>query len=56
MKTPSYYRHKPNDIERAYLVYVPEAPRVSTEIMTDWDALAEDAGETKVNEKLKILE
>uniref|UniRef100_B4MQ99 GK21458 n=1 Tax=Drosophila willistoni TaxID=7260 RepID=B4MQ99_DROWI len=39
MKTPSYYRHKPHEIERAFLVYVPEAPRVSPDSVTDWEAL-----------------
>ncbi|EDV37613.2 uncharacterized protein Dana_GF13539, isoform A [Drosophila ananassae] len=44
MKTPSYYRHKPHEIERAFLVYVPEAPRVSPESVTDWEALGDDTG------------
>nr|XP_016930663.1 uncharacterized protein LOC108010299 isoform X1 [Drosophila suzukii] len=44
MKTPSYYRHKPHEIERAFLVYVPEAPRVSPDSATDWEALSDDSG------------
>ncbi|KAH8305995.1 hypothetical protein KR018_009808 [Drosophila ironensis] len=44
MKTPSYYRHKPHEIERAFLVYVPEAPRVSPDSVTDWEALSDDNG------------
>ncbi|XP_059225190.1 uncharacterized protein LOC106087756 isoform X6 [Stomoxys calcitrans] len=47
MKTPSFYRHKPNEIERAFLTYVPEAPRVSPDISTDWDALSDDNGSGK---------
>ncbi|XP_032590623.1 uncharacterized protein LOC6559725 isoform X4 [Drosophila grimshawi] len=43
MKTPSYYRHKPHEIERAYLVYVPEAPRISPDSVTDWEALSDDS-------------
>ncbi|XP_030239386.1 uncharacterized protein LOC108655246 isoform X2 [Drosophila navojoa] len=42
MKTPSYYRHKPHEIERAFLVYVPEAPRISPDSVTDWEALSDD--------------
>ncbi|XP_033252252.1 uncharacterized protein LOC117191518 [Drosophila miranda] len=45
MKSASYYRHKPHEIERAFLVYVPEAPRVSPEIITDWNALSNESGE-----------
>ncbi|XP_026842443.1 uncharacterized protein LOC6590088 isoform X5 [Drosophila persimilis] len=45
MKTASYYRHKPHEIERAFLVYVPEAPRVSPESITDWEALSNESGE-----------
>ncbi|KAH8307060.1 hypothetical protein KR044_004236 [Drosophila immigrans] len=41
MKTPVYYRHKPHEIERAFLVYVPEAPRISPDSVTDWEALEE---------------
>lgn len=48
MKTPSYYRHKPHEIERAFLVYVPEAPRVSPEVTTDWEAFSDDSGDGKV--------
>ena len=48
MKTPSYYRHKPNEIERAFLTYVPEAPRVSPDVSTDWEALSDDSGDGKV--------
>nr|XP_017003122.2 uncharacterized protein LOC108061450 isoform X2 [Drosophila takahashii] len=44
MKTPSYYRHKPHEIERAFLVYVPDAPRVSPDSATDWEALSDDSG------------
>eukprot|EP00099_Drosophila_melanogaster_P012424 NP_001286745.1 uncharacterized protein Dmel_CG30271, isoform F [Drosophila melanogaster] len=44
MKTPSYYRHKPHEIERAFLVYVPDAPRVSPDSATDWDALCDESG------------
>ncbi|KAH8401416.1 hypothetical protein KR009_005347 [Drosophila setifemur] len=43
MKTPSYYRHKPHEIERAFLVFVPDAPRVSPESVTDWEALSDDS-------------
>lgn len=43
MKTPSYYRHKPHEIERAFLVYVPEAPRISPGSAVDWEALSSDA-------------
>ncbi|KAH8389798.1 hypothetical protein KR200_001843 [Drosophila serrata] len=42
MKTPSYYRHKPHEIERAFLVYVPDAPRVSPDSVTDWEALSDE--------------
>ncbi|XP_030388519.1 uncharacterized protein LOC115634764 [Scaptodrosophila lebanonensis] len=42
MKTPSYYRHKPHEIERAFLVFVPEAPRVPPDSTTDWEALSDD--------------
>ncbi|XP_050325579.1 uncharacterized protein LOC126756511 isoform X9 [Bactrocera neohumeralis] len=45
MKSPTYYRHKPHEIERAFLVYVPEAPRVSPDVATDWEALSEDIGD-----------
>ncbi|XP_033251112.1 uncharacterized protein LOC117190137 isoform X3 [Drosophila miranda] len=45
MKSASYYRHKPHEIERAFLVYVPEAPRVSPESITDWNALSNESGE-----------
>ncbi|XP_033247761.1 uncharacterized protein LOC108160854 isoform X4 [Drosophila miranda] len=45
MKTASYYRHKPHEIGRAFLVYVPEAPRVSPESITDWEALSNESGE-----------
>ncbi|XP_069964079.1 uncharacterized protein [Bactrocera oleae] len=45
MKSPTYYRHKPHEIERAFLVYVPEAPRVSPDVATDWEALSEDTGD-----------
>ncbi|XP_043642891.1 uncharacterized protein LOC122613000 isoform X4 [Drosophila teissieri] len=44
MKTPSYYRHKPHEIERAFLVYVPDAPRVSPDSATDWEALSDESG------------
>ncbi|KMY95883.1 uncharacterized protein LOC6735763 isoform X1 [Drosophila simulans] len=44
MKTPSYYRHKPHEIERAFLVYVPDAPRVSPDSATDWEALCDEGG------------
>lgn len=44
MKTPSYYRHKPHEIERAFLVYVPDAPRVSPDSATDWEALCDESG------------
>ncbi|KAH8369905.1 hypothetical protein KR093_001417 [Drosophila rubida] len=43
MKTPVYYRHKPHEIERAFLVYVPEAPRISPDSVTDWEALSDEA-------------
>lgn len=49
MKTPSYYRHKPHEIERAFLLYVPEAPRVSPDVATDWEALSDDSGDGKVS-------
>lgn len=42
MKTPVYYRHKPHEIERAFLVYVPEAPRISPDSVTDWEALTDE--------------
>lgn len=48
MKTPSFYRHKPHEIERAFLTYVPEAPRVSPDVATDWEALSDDSGDGKV--------
>lgn len=44
MKTPSYYRHKPHEIERAFLVYVPEAPRISPDSVVDWEALSPEEG------------
>ncbi|XP_073812030.1 uncharacterized protein isoform X16 [Musca autumnalis] len=47
MKTPSFYRHKPHEIERAFLTYVPEAPRVSPDVATDWEALSDDSGDGK---------
>uniref|UniRef100_A0A1B0BN76 Arginine kinase n=1 Tax=Glossina palpalis gambiensis TaxID=67801 RepID=A0A1B0BN76_9MUSC len=55
MKTPTYYRHKPNEIERAFLTYVPEAPRVSPGIATDWEALSDDSGDGKKRD-IKIPE
>ncbi|XP_036331384.1 uncharacterized protein LOC118743025 [Rhagoletis pomonella] len=54
MKSPTYYRHKPNDIERAFLVYVPEAPRVSPDVATDWEALSEDVGDGGKKLDIKI--
>ncbi|BFG06416.1 glucosidase 2 subunit beta-like [Drosophila madeirensis] len=54
MKTPSYYRHKPHEIERAFLVYVPEAPRVSPESITDWGALSDENGGDAVEKKSDI--
>ncbi|KAM8711218.1 hypothetical protein ACLKA7_000368 [Drosophila subpalustris] len=45
MKTPVYYRHKPHEIERAFLVYVPEAPRISRDSVTDWDALSDETSD-----------
>ncbi|XP_034133880.1 serrate RNA effector molecule homolog [Drosophila guanche] len=55
MKTPSYYRHKPHEIERAFLVYVPEAPRVSPESITDWGALSdENGGDAALEKKLEM--
>lgn len=44
MKTPSYYRHKPHEIERAFLVFVPEAPRISPDSVVDWEALSSEDG------------
>uniref|UniRef100_A0A1B0G1F3 Uncharacterized protein n=1 Tax=Glossina morsitans morsitans TaxID=37546 RepID=A0A1B0G1F3_GLOMM len=55
MKTPTYYRHKPNEIERAFLTYVPDAPRVSPGIATDWEALSDDSGDGKKRD-IKIPE
>ncbi|XP_058975955.1 uncharacterized protein LOC101893623 isoform X6 [Musca domestica] len=55
MKTPSFYRHKPHEIERAFLTYVPEAPRVSPDVATDWEALSDDSGDGK-NPNIKIPE
>uniref|UniRef100_A0A1A9WYG8 Arginine kinase n=1 Tax=Glossina brevipalpis TaxID=37001 RepID=A0A1A9WYG8_9MUSC len=55
MKTPTYYRHKPNEIERAFLTYVPEAPRVSPGVATDWEALNPDSNDGKKRD-IKIPE
>ncbi|XP_050325572.1 uncharacterized protein LOC126756511 isoform X2 [Bactrocera neohumeralis] len=54
MKSPTYYRHKPHEIERAFLVYVPEAPRVSPDVATDWEALSEDIGDGGKKLDIKI--
>ncbi|XP_069964080.1 uncharacterized protein [Bactrocera oleae] len=54
MKSPTYYRHKPHEIERAFLVYVPEAPRVSPDVATDWEALSEDTGDGGKKLDIKI--
>ncbi|XP_054089889.1 uncharacterized protein LOC105209401 isoform X4 [Zeugodacus cucurbitae] len=54
MKSPTYYRHKPHEIERAFLVYVPEAPRVSPDVTTDWEALSEDIGDGGKKLDIKI--
>lgn len=48
MKTPSFYRHKPHEIERSFLTFVPEAPRVSPDVATDWEALSDESGDGKV--------
>ncbi|XP_060656655.1 uncharacterized protein LOC132791656 isoform X4 [Drosophila nasuta] len=48
MKTPVYYRHKPHEIERAFLVYVPEAPRISPDSVTDWEALSDEGNDSSV--------
>ncbi|XP_034476733.1 uncharacterized protein LOC117783437 isoform X2 [Drosophila innubila] len=47
-KTPVYYRHKPHEIERAFLVYVPEAPRISPDSVTDWEALSDESNDGSV--------
>uniref|UniRef100_W8BBU3 Serine/threonine-protein phosphatase 6 regulatory ankyrin repeat subunit B n=1 Tax=Ceratitis capitata TaxID=7213 RepID=W8BBU3_CERCA len=54
MKSPTYYRHKPHEIERAFLVYVPEAPRVSPDVATDWEALCEDTSDGGKKLDIKI--
>ncbi|ALC42290.1 CG30271 [Drosophila busckii] len=50
MRTPSYYRHKPHEIERAFLVYVPEAPRINRESATDWEALSDESTDSSVGD------
>lgn len=48
MKSPSFYRHKPNELERSFLNYVPEAPRVLPMSVPDWEALNDSQGSAKV--------
>lgn len=61
MKTPAYYKSKPNDIDRSLLTIIPDAPRVPQQGMPpgyDWKMLAEDAmltNQTNVTETLAKL-
>ncbi|KAJ6640937.1 hypothetical protein Bhyg_05870, partial [Pseudolycoriella hygida] len=52
MKTPNYYKAKPNDIDRSLLTVIPEAPRVPQQGLPpgyDWNMLAEDSNLTNPN-------
>lgn len=45
MKTPAYYKAKPNDIDRSLLTVIPDAPRVPQQGLPpgyDWNMLIED--------------
>lgn len=51
MKTPAYYKAKPNDIDRSLLTVIPEAPRVPQQGLHpgyDWNMLADDTNQTNV--------
>ena len=58
MKTPAYYKTKPNDIDRSLLTVIPDAPRVPQDGLPpgyDWNMLGEDAGklsETNVSKTI----
>lgn len=52
MKTPAYYKSKPNDIDRSLLTVIPEAPRVPQQGLPpgyDWNMFVEDAMFTNPN-------
>lgn len=45
MKTPAYYKNKPNDIDRSLLTNVPDAPRVPQPGLPtgyDWTMFGDD--------------
>lgn len=52
MRSPSFYRHKPNELERSFLTYIPDAPRVLPVSVPDWEALSGDSqGSARVSFK-----
>lgn len=61
MKTPAYYKNKPNDIDRSLLTIVPDAPRVPQQGLPagyDWNMFGDDSTkqlQTNVKTNLNIV-
>ncbi|XP_055381863.1 uncharacterized protein LOC129612342 [Condylostylus longicornis] len=45
MKTPAYYKTKPQELEKSFLLVLPSAPRIQRNQVVDWGILEDDIGD-----------